>query len=90
MNEKDETQALIGSENDARATQKVEITEELVQESLKHEKVLKDCVIAFERIQWIGIILIFNYTMRTNIFIFYAKSFDDCPSKNTNAFRNVN
>ena len=58
-----------------------EISDELQRISLDHQQTLENTVKVMNKILFGIIFIAFDYMLRTNIFVLYARTFDDCPNE---------
>ena len=58
----------------------VKISNELQEISSDHEAVVEESLEIFKRVRIVGLILAFDYLIRTNVFVLYSRTFDDCPN----------
>lgn len=57
----------------------VKIPDDLHVRSIEHQKATQQCLSIMRRVRFIGLLLAFDYLMRANIFILYARTLENCP-----------
>ena len=64
-----------------KETLNIEISESLKKQCLAHEKALQDCLSILSRVKICAIMLSFDYFLRSNIFVLYARTLDNYPDE---------